>query len=56
MDTIGGPIPVITNDTNVDNATDMDDLPHDYRTLPSCVNNSMDINRIRTYMPRLSSA
>ena len=56
MDTIGDPIPVITNDTNVDNATDMDDLPHDYRTLPSCVNNSMDINRIRTYMPRLSSA
>ena len=56
MDTIGDPIPVITNDTNVDNAADMDDLPHDYRTLPSCVNNSMDINRIRTYMPRLSSA
>ena len=55
MDTIGDPIPVITNDTNVDNATDMDDLPHDYRTL-SRVNNSMDINRIRTYMPRLSSA
>jgi len=56
MDTIGDPIPSITN-SNVDNTTDMvDDLPLDRRTLLSRVNNSVDINRIRTYMPRLSSA
>ena len=35
----------------MDNATDMvDDVPLDRRTLLSRVNNSVDINRIRTYI------
>ena len=43
MDTIGDPIPSITN-SNVDNATDMvDDLPLYRRTLLSRVNNSVDL-------------
>jgi len=45
MNTIGDPIPSITN-SNVDNETDMvDDLPLDNRTLLSRVNNSVDINK-----------
>ena len=45
-------IPVETNNTNVDSVAD------DMAALPGnlTANNSLNIDRIRTYMPRLSSA
>ena len=52
MSTIGDPIPAETNNTNVDSVAD------DMAALPGnlTANNSLNIDRIRTYMPRLSSA
>jgi len=51
MSTIGDPIPVETNNTNVDSVADMAALPGNLTA-----NNSLNIDRIRTYLPRLSSA